>query len=155
MSSQSFAPNKSSNFNFGGKVPTGRQSQNLSQSTYKKDDLRFSSLLNTNVSTGKSKQSNFLTILQVLSEEYLCHRKQQTECKILRFCWTMKMLLKWRLTKRLKKIKNSQNQEEKQMTTLTICQHRVELLLSTIFSTNTKTTTRYSSCVNQTQIEFN
>jgi len=53
--SQSFAPNKSSSYNFGNKVPTNRNSASLSKSTYRKDDLQFSTLVNTNVSSGKSK----------------------------------------------------------------------------------------------------
>ena len=62
--SQSFAPNKTSSYGFNNKVPTGRASANLSKSTYKKDDLQFSTLVNTNVSSGKSKLVAVL-ILQV------------------------------------------------------------------------------------------
>ena len=61
MSSNSFAPNKSSGYNFGSKVSQNRASVNVSKSTYKKDDLQFSTLVNTNVSSGKSKLKLLLT----------------------------------------------------------------------------------------------
>ena len=56
MTSKSvFDPNpKTSNYGFNKSV-TNRNSESLSKSTYKKDDLGFSTIVNKNVSSGKSK----------------------------------------------------------------------------------------------------
>jgi len=85
MSKSVFDPNPTTSKYAFNKSVTQRKSENLSKSTYKKDDLQFSTIVNNNISSGKSKLFIVVIFRQVLLVELPFSQKLRIESKISRY----------------------------------------------------------------------